>query len=827
MAPNSSPLFNITLAQPSGYIHALGLWDIGRLLRSSLQTLGIPTNLSVNLVEPHATNILLGGHLVGNPEMIKGSRYVVYQLEQLSDVLPEGYDTVLRNAVDVWDFSAKNVARLACANIAGKHVPIGFHEALFTIKDLPPLIDVLHYGSLNKRRQRLLDTLSRECRVQHAFGVYGRERDALIARSKVVINAHFYDHAICEQPRLSYLLNNRRAVVAEESVDSPFTSVTALPYEDLIGACLRLVRDDDQRLATAKRDHDFFRLQPMSAVLERLSLVQEAIRQAETGAMPSMGDKRSSRDRYHSEQKPVTRRIRLGAAIPVFNEWRFMPAVVGQVLKIVDRCVVLRGRRSFSGAAASVGAMPGLDPRVEVIEGEWGSEHETRNHGIEVLSDCDYILTVDSDEIFTDADLCSLRDLCTNGEYPAIATRLITCWKSPDYRIEPPEALTACVAVRRDVRFTGLRETDRTPYIADLHYRHLSYVRTDEELREKLRLLGHSAEIQPNWYEEVWKRWDKDPTLENLHPTHPAAYGRAVFDPDEELKQILAAYGCECPEPFGIDRHLIEGATPSTTVSAPPCAVVQPISPARQAKVSILAAVPAYGGVAGTCVTSIVALQAEAAKQGILVGLSVLNGCSYIPHARTVLLETFLAGDWTHVLMLDSDVQFRAETVFEMLEKDRDFVVAPVPLRGVQWNQVEMAREQGLRPLQKFGCRYNIEFASEEIIVEDDLIRVRFAGVAFALIKRSAIEQMVATYGDVVYEQDSSTFHGLFHPLIVNRKLLPEDYAFCWRWSNLGGDIWLYANAPVGHWGPAHFAGNLASVLNLDQIAPRDVKSGS
>jgi hypothetical protein len=291
-----------------------------------------------------------------------------------------------------------------------------------------------------------------------------------------------------------------------------------------------------------------------------------------------------------------------------------------------------------------------------------------------------------------------------------------------------------------------------------------------------------------------------------------------VFDPDRELKQILLEQSCEFPEPFAIERQPMEDVAPMKAAAAP-SVVVPGVSSAFSKNVAILAAVPAYSGVQGTCVTSLVQLQSKAAERAITVGLSLLNGCSYVPHARTQLLETFLASDWTHILMLDSDVEFRAETVFEMLSKDRDFVVAPVPVREVQWDWVELAREKGLKPLKDFGCRFNIEFAREEFAVEDDLIRVRYAGVAFALVKRSAIERMVEHYTDTVYELGNRTFHGLFHPLIVDRRLLPEDYAFSWRWTNLGGAIWLYPNAPVCHTGPAPFAGNLAQVLKLDQIS--------
>ena len=51
--------------------------------------------------------------------------------------------------------------------------------------------------------------------VKALFGVYGRERDKLIARSKIVLNMHHYSSQIFEIVRVFYLLTNRKAVVAE------------------------------------------------------------------------------------------------------------------------------------------------------------------------------------------------------------------------------------------------------------------------------------------------------------------------------------------------------------------------------------------------------------------------------------------------------------------------------------------------------------------------------------------------------------------------------------------------------------------------------------
>jgi hypothetical protein len=88
--------------------------------------------------------------------------------------------------------------------------------------------------------------------------VYGDERDRLIARSRVVLNVHYYEAKVFEIVRVSYLLGNGRAVVsergAEPAEEAPFEQGVAFaPYEGLVDTCLRLLEEPEarQRLANA------------------------------------------------------------------------------------------------------------------------------------------------------------------------------------------------------------------------------------------------------------------------------------------------------------------------------------------------------------------------------------------------------------------------------------------------------------------------------------------------------------------------------------------------------------------------------------------------
>jgi len=65
---------------------------------------------------------------------------------------------------------------------------------------------------------------------------------------------------------------------------------------------------------------------------------------------------------------------------------------------------------------------------------------------------------------------------------------------------------------------------------------HLSYCGPDERIVRKITTWGHKDEVLQGWYERVWKAWDSNPLLRDIHPTHPQAYG---FAERIEVPEIL------------------------------------------------------------------------------------------------------------------------------------------------------------------------------------------------------------------------------------------------------------------------------------------------
>ncbi|MGC8628473.1 MAG: hypothetical protein ACP5VR_13175 [Acidimicrobiales bacterium] len=258
--------FQVVLVSPAGYPHSAALTELVETVVHGLRKLGHSVSHALNqLVVPGPRPIIFGAHLLNQSYThLLPADTIIYNLEQIgpsSSWCSPTYLELLKR-FEVWDYSKRNLKALAQLGAAQRsaHVPIGYVPELSRIKPVANEdIDVLFYGSVNARRasviQQLRDLGLSVCAV---FGAYGAERDALIARSRVTLNMHFYDTGIFELVRVSYLLANHKAVVAERNpgteMDPDMTdAVRAVPYDHLAVACQQLVLDPVARYELAAR----------------------------------------------------------------------------------------------------------------------------------------------------------------------------------------------------------------------------------------------------------------------------------------------------------------------------------------------------------------------------------------------------------------------------------------------------------------------------------------------------------------------------------------------------------------------------------------------
>ena len=106
---------------------------------------------------------------------------------------------------------------------------------------------------------------------------------------------------------------------------------------------------------------------------------------------------------------------------------------------------------------------------------------------------------------------------------------------------------------------------------------------------------------------------------------------------------------------------------------------------------------------------------------------------------------------------------------------------------------------------------------THEIPLVEGLIPVLDAGTGVMMIKRQVIDKMVKQYPETRYTNDLNTdpslnpyFYALFDTMIDpnTKRYLSEDYTFCRRWQQMGGEIWMDPSINLDHQGNYLFKGN-------------------
>ncbi len=271
----------IWIVAPPDYPHCDAYVEVALGLQAAFRNLGHDAPIVRDPVRCQGTAIVLGANQL--PQAKFGDvadDSIIFNLEQVQEDSPWMNSEYLQllSSHKVWDYSDRNIQELKKINqgVTPTLCEIGYESALTRIVDTDKQdIDILFYGSINGRRRRVLDELKvRGLNVVELFGTYGDERDAHIARAKIVLNVHFYEAKVFELVRVSYLLANSKFVITERSSDSqssvPYRGgIVECAYEELVDQCLLYVNDNDARQRVAQKGFELFRQRSQTTFLRK------------------------------------------------------------------------------------------------------------------------------------------------------------------------------------------------------------------------------------------------------------------------------------------------------------------------------------------------------------------------------------------------------------------------------------------------------------------------------------------------------------------------------------------------------------------------------
>lgn len=251
------------------------------------------------------------------------------------------------------------------------------------------------------------------------------------------------------------------------------------------------------------------------------------------------------------------------------------------------------------------------------------------------------------------------------------------------------------------------------------------------------------------------------------------------------------------------------------------------------AAINLVVATPCFGGqISVLYAASLFKLQTLLRAYGdINLKLIFKDGDALITRARASLISQFLDDpSATHLLFIDADIGFEPEQVLRLLQCGAEMCAAVYPIKRIDWDKVKKTIDNARPNPAAASLQYVFEVEDPDAVVASaGFVRVRYAGTGFLMIRRQALEKMCAQYPQLKFKRDhsldaasaSDNRFALFECMIAeDGTYLSEDFAFCKRWIDIGGEIWADLNSKLKHIGPMAFSGDLSSQFQASAPAP-------
>lgn len=205
---------------------------------------------------------------------------------------------------------------------------------------------------------------------------------------------------------------------------------------------------------------------------------------------------------------------------------------------------------------------------------------------------------------------------------------------------------------------------------------------------------------------------------------------------------------------------------------------------------------------------------------------------SLITRARNATVAHFLGKkEYTHLLFIDADIEFTPLEFFSLLAARKEVAGGCYPGKSINWNKVYEQIGKGCpkAEIEAKSLNYMVNYhmvqteQGQALNIENDFIEVNNLATGFLMIQRSVFEKLVEVRPQDKYVNDISGYDNeytkgnfyLFFDTVCdeNGRYLSEDYAFCTKWREAGGKIWMDMYSKLTHTGFYKFKGNVHPVI--------------
>ena len=189
-----------------------------------------------------------------------------------------------------------------------------------------------------------------------------------------------------------------------------------------------------------------------------------------------------------------------------------------------------------------------------------------------------------------------------------------------------------------------------------------------------------------------------------------------------------------------------------------------------------------------------------------------MAGCAYIDHARNAIANKFMASDNTHLLFIDSDMQWDMDGFARLLSDDVDIVGCGYPCKNA-WDyfSCHIDTQEGYDPIKDSDG--NVTHVGPPVVNEKGLIKASIVPTGLMKIKREVFERLAKEQPDNFYISKEGKIYNFFGRICENGTSYGEDVSFLRRWRSIGGECWVEPRITITHYGVKGWTGNYQEYL--------------
>lgn len=172
----------------------------------------------------------------------------------------------------------------------------------------------------------------------------------------------------------------------------------------------------------------------------------------------------------------------------------------------------------------------------------------------------------------------------------------------------------------------------------------------------------------------------------------------------------------------------------------------------------------------------------------------------YISAARASMTRRALNAKADVIVYIDHDLSWEPQDLLKLLQTEGDVVAGTYRMKGEgpeEYMGTIVTTPEGIPIVRADGC-----------------IRAKTMPAGFLKVTKEAIDRFMTAYPELCYGPKYQLSVDLFNHGARDGLWWGEDYAFCRRWIEAGGELWNVPNLNLTHWnGEVPYPGNFHEFL--------------